>query len=487
MRATSAAIREPPARSPAEIDLVSTPLPLCAPPNHFPIVRYHALASDYDGTLASEGVVAAETFAALGRLRASGRKLILVTGRDLVDLRRVCPCLDVFDRVVAENGALLYRPGSGEEMLLAEPPPPELVLRLAARGAVPLTYGRVIVATREPYGPMAEEVIAELGLKLEIVLNAGAVMILPRGVDKRSGLAAALDELKLSLRNTVAIGDAENDQAMLGSSECAVAVANALPALKDRADLVTRASEGRGVQELADRLLTDDLRSLVVPGHALLLGERHDGTGVHVATSERRLLFAGANRGAALLVEELMARGYQCCIVDRRDHFASVEGMAGFGTSGQPPSVEETLAALARPSAHAFVSLAAVSDRPAFFAALIARLREMRERLGRPHWIVVGDAHELPIPRGLRGVLLVTPHPERLPKPLLKTIHTAIAEDPAALRALSKEASLREAQAEGEVVVWSGRRLEPLRLVSKKPRAHNKREAKAGEIALVQG
>jgi hypothetical protein len=161
--------------------------------------------------------------------------------------------------------------------------------------------------------------------------------------------------------------------------------------------------------------------------------------------------------------------------------------MAGFGTSGKPPSIEETLAALSRPSAQVFVSLAAVPDRPAFFAALIAHLREMRERLGRPHWIVAGDAHELPIPRGLRGVLLVTPHPERLPKPLLKTIHTAIAEDPAALRSLSKDASLHEVQREGEVVVWSGRRLEPLRLVSKKPRTHGRRETLASEIARVQG
>lgn len=447
-------------------------------------MRYHAFASDYDGTLASDGAVTSETFAALDRLRASGRKLILVTGRDLEDLRRVCPHLGAFDLVVAENGALLYRPSSGEETLLAAPPPRMLVECLAARGVEPLTHGRVIVATREPQRQTAEEVVKQLGLDLHVILNAGAVMLLPRGIDKRSGLAKALGELGLSLRNAVAVGDAENDQAMLAASECAVAVANAVPALKDRADLVTRAAAGRGVEELIDRLLADDLRSLVVPGHALLLGERHDGTEVHVAASDRRLLFANANRGAALVVGELMARGYQCCVIDGPGR---VEGVAAFGTSGQPPSVAEIVAALSEASAQVFVSLAEVRDRAAFFAALIARLREMRERLGRPHWIVVGDAHELPIPRGLGGVLLATAHPERLPKAVLHTIHTAIADDPASLRPLVKDESLREAQGEDEVVVWSGRRLEPLRLVAKRPQPHGRREPLPGEMALVQG
>lgn len=446
-------------------------------------MRYHAFASDYDGTLASDGAVTPETFAALERLRASGRKLILVTGRDLDDLRRVCPRLRAFDLVVAENGALLFRPATGEETLLATPPPKTLVERLSERGVEPLTHGRVIVATRLPHRETAEEVVRELGLDLRVILNAGAVMLLPQGIDKRSGLSVALGELGLSLRNAVAVGDAENDLAMLAASECAVAVANAVSSLKDGADLVTRAASGLGVQELIDRLLADDLRSLVVPGHALLLGERHDGTEVHVAAFARRLLFAGANGGAAHLVTELMARGYQCCVIDGPDH---LEGMAGFGTSGRAPSIDEIVRALSDPSAQVSASLAAVPDRAAFFAALAARLREMRDRLGRPHWIVLGKAHELPIPRGLRGVLLVTTHPERLPKAVLKTIHTAIAEDPAALLPLAKDASLREAQGEDEVVVWSGHRLEPLRLVSKKPHPQ-RRGTLTGEIALVQG
>jgi len=78
-------------------------------------MRYFALATDYDGTLAHDGVVSATTIAALERLRASGRKLILVTGRELADLLRAFTRIDLFDRVVAENGALIYSPATREE------------------------------------------------------------------------------------------------------------------------------------------------------------------------------------------------------------------------------------------------------------------------------------------------------------------------------------------------------------------------------------
>jgi hypothetical protein len=90
-------------------------------------MQYVALAADYDGTIAHDGVVDAPTLAALERLRAGARRLILVTGRELADLRRIMPRLDLFDLVVAENGALLYGPANHEEQALAEPPPPRVV------------------------------------------------------------------------------------------------------------------------------------------------------------------------------------------------------------------------------------------------------------------------------------------------------------------------------------------------------------------------
>lgn len=97
-------------------------------------MHYAALATDYDGTIAHDSVVDAETQDELERLRATGRRLILVTGRELDDLRHVLPRLDLFNMSVAENGALLFDPAANEEIALAPPPPATFVERSAPVG-----------------------------------------------------------------------------------------------------------------------------------------------------------------------------------------------------------------------------------------------------------------------------------------------------------------------------------------------------------------
>jgi hypothetical protein len=98
-----------------------------------------------------------------------------------------------------------------------------------------------------------------------VIFNKGAVMVLPPGINKASGLQAALEDLRLSAHNVVGIGDAENDTAFLTACGCAVAVENALPSIKERADVVTEGSRGQGVIEIAERLLADDLSDVPTP------------------------------------------------------------------------------------------------------------------------------------------------------------------------------------------------------------------------------
>jgi len=225
-------------------------------------LRYLAFATDYDGTLASHGAVDGETVEALKRLAATGRKLILVTGRQIEDLERVFPNVVMFDRVVAENGPVLYRPASGEIRVLAEPPPAAFVDALRRRGVDALSVGHVVVATVEPNDTIVTDVIRELGLGLQVILNKGSVMVLPTSVDKATGLNEALKELSLSPQNVVGIGDAENDQTFLAMCGRSVAVANALDAVKERVDYVTQGRSSAGVREVIDLLVSDDLRSL---------------------------------------------------------------------------------------------------------------------------------------------------------------------------------------------------------------------------------
>jgi hydroxymethylpyrimidine pyrophosphatase-like HAD family hydrolase len=218
--------------------------------------RFNALATDYDGTLAENGAVSETTLAALTRFKARGGALVLVTGRILPELKEVFPRLDVFDLVVAENGALLYWPLSGEVRALAAPPPATFVETLTSRGVGPIQTGHCIVATWTPHEVTVLETIKEMGLELSIIFNKGAVMILPTSVNKASGLEAALSELRLQPTETIGVGDAENDLAFLKLCGLSVAVGNALESVKQAADWTTPAPRGDGVAQVLDSLLT---------------------------------------------------------------------------------------------------------------------------------------------------------------------------------------------------------------------------------------
>jgi hydroxymethylpyrimidine pyrophosphatase-like HAD family hydrolase/energy-coupling factor transporter ATP-binding protein EcfA2 len=393
-------------------------------------MRYFALATDYDGTLATHGVVGGETVDALERLVASGRKLVLVTGRQLDDLEQTFAHLALFDRVVAENGAVLATPATKEARLLDEPPPPAFVQALRDRGVNDLAVGRVIVATREPYEGVVLDTIREMGLELHVEFNKGAVMVLPAGMTKRTGLAAALEDMSLSPHSVVGVGDAENDHAFLSLCECAVSVANALPSLKDRSDWVTPSPEGAGVVELVDRMLADDLRSLapLLDRRKVSLGKTPDGAPVTLDPYETCVLVTGPSGSgkstlAVAILERLLEQRYQLCVIDPEGDHEPRALLAAVGTSDRAPTVDEVAALLEDPARSLVATLLAVpmGDRAQWFGAMRARIEEMRLRTGRPHWLIVDEAHHvLPapkhvsttvLPRPAVGVLLITVEP----------------------------------------------------------------------------
>ncbi len=231
-----------------------------ADPGHHSIMRLTALAADYDGTLARDGRVGRRTLAALERLLASDRRLILITGRRLEELLRVFPRADLSRIVVAENGALLYSPASKKVEVLGPPPPGRLVRLLERRGVTPLAVGRGILATSSLHREAVESAIRDLGLDFQAVFNRDSLMVLPSGIDKASGLKAALGRMGLSAQEVAGVGDAENDLAFLALCGLRAAVANALSEVKERADLVLSGEDGEGVIELIHRLIEDDPR-----------------------------------------------------------------------------------------------------------------------------------------------------------------------------------------------------------------------------------
>jgi hydroxymethylpyrimidine pyrophosphatase-like HAD family hydrolase len=224
-------------------------------------MRFDALATDYDGTIAHDGIVDQPTLDALKRGRGAGLRLIMVTGRELDDLFTVFPHPAMFERTVAENGAVIYDPATQESEFIASPPPPAFVARLRKEG-VPASIGHSIVATVEPFEHQVLAAIHDLGLEWHIIFNKGAVMALPADVTKATGLAPALAALGISHRRTIGVGDAENDQAFLRACGLAVAVANALPSVKEMAHVVTAGARGAGVTELIDRVIAGELDEL---------------------------------------------------------------------------------------------------------------------------------------------------------------------------------------------------------------------------------
>lgn len=409
-------------------------------------MRYLALACDYDGTIAHHGTVSDATVAALTRLRNSGRKLIMVTGRELDDLMSVCPHLDLFDRIVAENGALLYTPASKEEKTLGERPPEDFIAELARRGVGPTSVGRVIVATWEPHETAVLETIRDFGLELQVIFNKGAVMVLPSGINKATGLTAALAGLGLSPHNVVGVGDAENDHAFLSLCECGVAVANALPMLKEKCDLVMAGDHGVGVEELIDRMLSTDLKEIEdkLSRYDIALGHDAAGNLLHIKPYGTNVMLAGSSQGgkttlATGLIERIIEKQYQVCILDPEGDYSEMENVAVMGDSNRPPSVEEAISLLAKPEQSVVISLLGVrlEERPGFFRELYPRLQEMRARTGHPHWIIVDETHHLmpaawdpaslTLSQDTYGVLLIMVEPEHSAAAILSIIDTAIA------------------------------------------------------------
>jgi HAD superfamily hydrolase (TIGR01484 family) len=406
-----------------------------------------ALATDYDGTLAHHGRVDAQTIAALERVKASGRKLLMVTGRELPDLKRVFERFDLFDVIVAENGSLLYFLETQEERTLAAAPPPELVEALRARGVHPLSVGRGIIATWEPNEATVLDCIRAMGLEWQIIFNKGAVMVLPPGVNKATGLAAALDALELSPLNVLTIGDAENDHAFLTSSGCSVAVANALQAVKETADVVTAADHGAGVIEAIDALLADErtFTARAAERRKIMLGKddatalRPDQGGVLIAGSSG----IGKSTLATAIIEKLAAQGFQICILDPEGDYDDLQDAIVLGGAQRAPVVDEALDILSKPVAQALVVNMLglpVQERPSFFAGLLSLIHQLRTQTARPHWLVIDEAHHM-LPADsetvdgslpLSAAIYVTVHPEAMRPKALAGVQTVIGVGPKA-------------------------------------------------------
>ena len=398
-----------PAPEPAEP--ISLPVALSAAPalerrrhSHFKV-----LASDLDGTLARNGVVPPETWDLLRQARMSGMTLMLVTGRVLENFINDGPFAEIFEVIVAENGAVVF---FTRKNLIRQPfgrLSPLAIQHLEALN-IPLERGLSIIATRVPHDQAVLKVLQDLNVGATIEYNCGAVMLLPPGATKGSGLAYALQELGYSAHNLVACGDAENDHSLLALAELAVAVPNALPEIKAMADMLLPpdpGDPGTGINQFLRQLLSrrgpEHRRR---PERRLVLGYSNDGAPIYLdpinLVDSRIGIFGESSSGkswlSGLLAEELFRLDYQVCVIDPEGDYSALAASTHCLHLGSAqaalPSIPDLINLIEWHAVSMVLDLSTRSsdERQAYVLEFLHALRGVRARRGRPHWILIDEA-----------------------------------------------------------------------------------------------
>jgi len=438
-------------------------------------VKLSVIALDYDGTIAQGDRLDPSVRGAIADARTRGITVLLVTGRILSELRRVAGDLHFVDAVVAENGAVLHFPDSGHTSSLASPVSDVFLAEVRARG-IEVMPGQCLVDGAAVDAPRMLDVIRALELPLVLLFNRGQVMILPQGVSKATGLHIALDTLRLSARNTVAVGDAENDHALLQLAEVGAAVEWGSEALKAAADITIAGTGPSAVGGYIRRLA--ETGRLPIPPKArrvMRLGYTEDGHEFSLALRGRNVLIAGdAKSGkswlAGLLCEQLILHGYSMCVIDPEGDYRSLEALPGVSVLGgekPPPTPRDLLESLRYPDRSVVIDLshAPQDEKIEYIRNVLPALNVMRRRTGLPHRILLDEAHyflhDADAPRLLdldtSGYTVVTYWASRLPKDLLAATEVMLVtceSNPAEIDELFKRCAACQ-QRDGARVRWS--------------------------------
>jgi hydroxymethylpyrimidine pyrophosphatase-like HAD family hydrolase len=400
-------------------------------------MKLSVLALDYDGTFTRDDRPTPSVLAAVANARRRNVTVILVTGRILSELRRVAGHLHFVDAVIAENGAVLHFPGTGHTTVLAPPVPPAFVARLGDLG-LQFRVGQCLVDAEADSAHRILDVIRELELPIVLSFNRSRVMATAQGVSKATGLDAALSALRASARNTVAIGDAENDHELLRFAEVGAAVEWGSRSLQAAADFVIAGTGPSAVAEFIERVAASG--RVPVPARArrrLLIGRTEDDQEFSLVVRGRNVLIVGeTNSGkswlAGLLCERLILHGYSLCVIDPEGDYRTLDALPGvrvLGGEEPPPPPRALLHALRYPDRSVVIDLSGLEHdaKLEYIRSVFPLLNVMRRRTGTPHRIVVDEGHYFlrdAISRGLldlefNGYTVVTYWPSQLPPELV--------------------------------------------------------------------
>ena len=405
-------------------------------------MRLRVIATDYDGTIATDGVAGSAVREAIRKARQRGVLVVIVTGRILSELRQVAGCLDFVDGVVAENGGVVALP-NGHTTLLGRSPPLALITRLTERG-IDFKVGRCVIELDADFADVAIALIRQLELPLAITFNRGRMMLLPASVSKASGLRELLDTLGESVHNAVGIGDAENDHDLLSCCEHGVAVGWGSSRLKEAACHVIDGDGPAAVAAYIDRI-SDSIRlPRGTMNHRRLTLEEIEGQApFELAIRGRNFLVVGDSKSgkswlAGLLLEQQILQGYTVYVFDPEGDYGSLDSLPNTVVLGGGRFLprDDDLKMLLQQGLSVVLNLAhlpqtAKTEYIREHLPLVARHR--RER-GFPHRIMLDECHYFlegsPDPHlldaELDGYTLATYRPSQLPAHVLELVDVVL-------------------------------------------------------------
>lgn len=363
---------------------------------------FKVVAVDLDGTLTSKGWLSPQALDAIHDARSKGLAVVLVTGRIETELHAAFPhIVDYFDALVLENGAVVVVKGC--HRVVAEPVDNALEDALIKR-RLPYRRGEVLIAIDGEHAATVVDMIGELELDCQIVRNRDALMVLPAGVTKGSGLDAVLAELNLSPHNTIAVGDAENDLSMFGVAELGVAVRDAVSSVLRHADIVLDDPDGVGVSGLLNGPYVSGARRFCPDRRWIDIGTFDDQSPARIPGSQGRIVVTGpAGSGKSFLVglmaERWIQADYSVLIIDPEGDHVQLQQLNGVRVvdSRDHPFEPVELVNSLDPRTSVVVNMSGLA-KPTMMEYL-HRLRSTaeahREQCGFPHWVIYDEAHLL--------------------------------------------------------------------------------------------
>ena len=401
-------------------------------------MRLRVIATDYDGTIARDGVLNPAVRMAIANARKRGVLVVIVTGRILSELRQVAGCLDFVDGVVAENGAVVALP-NGHVTVLGSSPPLALIEKLTERG-IDFKVGRCVVEMDAEFANVAIELIRKLELPLSITFNRGRMMLLPGSISKAGGLRALLDTLGVSVHNAVGIGDAENDHDLLFCCEHGVAVSWGSSRLKKAAGHIIEGEGPSAVAQYMERISTDIRLPLETTAHRKLILEEIEGqTPFEIAIRGRNVLVAGDTKSgkswlAGLLIEQQILQGYTVYAFDPEGDYSSLGTLPNtvvLGGGRMLPHGDD-LSMLLQQGLSVILNLSHLQhhEKRNYIQRHMPLVAMYRRNRGFPHRILLDECHyfldgshnEEMMDPDLDGYTFVTYRPSQLPSSVLKLI-----------------------------------------------------------------